>query len=256
MKKSALLPTALSVLGLLCSSVVLGQERYPEPLPNADIGQIRKTTAVSGHDMEYDPLVGDIINHVNLDSLIANVRILSGEDSTWVNGSKVRIQHRVSDLGNDLAADYIKNQLERLENLEVYDQTYSEGGRNIYAIQPGILYPEEHYILCAHYDAVDDYCADDNASGVAAVLEAARLLSQYCLKYTLVYALWDEEEIGKTGSGYYSDRARANNREILGVLNMDMIGWDSDKDRLVEIHSNDIAHSDSLDHLLLINNSD
>ena len=36
----------------------------------------------------------------------------------------------------------------------------------------------------------------DNASGSAAVLEAARILSQYCVDYTIKYAFWDEEERG------------------------------------------------------------
>jgi len=57
-------------------------------------------------------------------------------------------------------------------------------------VQEGYLYPEKQFIICAHYDAVDVYCADDNATGVAAVIEAARILSQYNFKYTLIYALW------------------------------------------------------------------
>ena len=143
--------------------------------------------------LSYDPLIETIIDQTNLDSLIAYVRILSGEDSVWIDGLKVRIQHRVSGLGNDLAADYIKKQLETY-NLEVYDQIYSADGRNIYAIQPGYLYPEKQYIICAHYDAVDDYGADDNASGVAAVLETARILSHHEFQYTLVYALLENEK--------------------------------------------------------------
>ncbi len=254
MKRTIELQTAIIGFGLLCSSVVPGQDKYPGSLPEADLSQVGQSYAVPGHDTEYDPVVGEIIDRTNLDSLIAYVRILSGEDSVWINGSKVRIENRKSDPGNNLAADYIKNKLDSYE-LEVYDQSYSEEGRNIYAVQPGILHPEEEYIICAHYDAVDDYCADDNASGVAAVLEAARLLSQYNINYTLIYAFWDQEEIGTVGSRYYASQAMNDQAEIRGVLNLDMLGWDSNDDGLVDIHSDDVADSDSLANLLLINNS-
>ena len=155
------------------------------------------------HSQTYNLFIEELISQTNLDSLVSFVRILSGEDSVIIGGTKVVIHHRISNNNNDLAADYIKQKLEGY-GLDTYDQVYSTHGRNIYAIQPGILYPDEQYIICAHYDAVDFYCADDDASGVAAVLEAARILSNYELDYTLIYALWDEEEIGLIGSGYYA----------------------------------------------------
>ncbi len=254
MKRFIELPIFLLGFSLLYSSVVLGQDTYPKLLPGVNLNQVQQSSIVPEFDLKYDPVVGDIINLIHLDSLISYVRILSGEDSIWINGSQVRIQNRQSDPGNDLAANYIMNKLDSYD-LEVFDQAYSEQGRNVYAVQPGILYPEKEYIICAHYDAVADFCADDNASGVAAVLEAARLLSSYNLKHTLVYAFWDQEEIGLVGSRNYASRAQADQKEILGVLNMDMIGWDSDGDRLVDIHSSDVASSDSLANMLLVNNS-
>jgi len=241
----------LSLL-ILYSSIILGQEKY-QRLPNVDISQIWHSASIPEHNMQHDPQIDNIINQTNLDSLISFVRILSGEDSVWIAGTRVRIQHRISN-DNDLAADYIKQKLESY-NLDVYDQIFRADGRNVYAIQPGYLYPEKQYIICAHYDAVDDYGADDNASGVAAVLEAARILSPYDFNYTLVYALWDEEEIGFFGSQYYAAQASLNQSDIIGVLNIDMIGWDSNADGLSDIHSSNIANSDSLANLLMITNS-
>jgi len=89
--------TIILSLVVLCSSVILGQEQFPRSLPKVDISQIWHFSDVPEHNMVYDPLIDDIINQTNLDSLIAYVRILSGEDSVWIDGSKVRIQHRVSD---------------------------------------------------------------------------------------------------------------------------------------------------------------
>ena len=202
------------------------------------------------YSQTYNPFIEELINQTNLDSLVSFVRILSGEDSVMIGGTKVVIHHRISNVNNDLAADYIKQKLE-VYGLDTYDQVYySSYGRNIYAIQPGILYPDEQYIICAHYDAVDFYCADDDASGVAAVLEAARILSNYQLDYTLIYALWDEEEIGLYGSAYYANQAFSNNDNILGVVDLEMFGWDGNDDGKMDIHTKDIANSVELANLV------
>lgn len=66
--------------------------------------------------------------------------------------------------------------------------------------------------------------ADDNASGAAVVLEAARLLSSIQTPYTIIFALWDEEEIGLIGSANYARHAVQSGEQILGIVNMDMLG--------------------------------
>ena len=198
----------------------------------------------------YDPFIADLMNQTNLDSLTSFVRILSGEDSVKLGDSTVLIQHRINYPGNDLAAEYLKQKLESY-GLDTYDQLYSEDGRNIYAIQPGTLYANQLFLICAHYDAVDYYCADDDASGVAAVLEAARILSSCQFNYTIIYALWDEEEFGRIGSSYYASQADSNNSDIQGVLNLEMFGWDEDNDGLIDIHTRDIANSVALANLLI-----
>ena len=82
------------------------------------------------------------------------------------------------------------------------------------------------------------------------MLEAARILSNYEFDYTLIYALWDEEEIGLFGSGYYADQAFANNDDILGVVNIDMAGWDGNDDGKMDIHTTNIANSIALANLV------
>jgi len=202
----------------------------------------------------HNPFIEELMNQTNLDSLISYVRILSGEDSVLIGYSTVLITHRSSRFGNDLAAEYIKQKLEDL-GLETYDQRYSEEGRNIYSIQPGTVFPQKYFIYCAHYDSKDrfepvKYCADDNASGVAGVLEAARILSKHQFQYSIIYALWDEEEIGLTGSKFFAAQADSNNMDIVSVLNFDMGGWDSDDDGLIDIHTRDIANSLDLAYFL------
>ncbi|MBN2366251.1 MAG: hypothetical protein JXL67_08780, partial [Calditrichaeota bacterium] len=115
-----------------------------------------------------DPFVQDIINQTNLDSLISYVRILSGEDSVTIRGNRVLITNRTSStIQQDWAADYVKQKLRSFQ-LDVLDQYFGTNGRNIFAVQPGLIHTSQRYIICAHYDGVTSYCADDNASGTAA----------------------------------------------------------------------------------------
>jgi len=153
-----------------------------------------------------------------------------------------------------MAASYIKQKLQSY-GLPAYDQNFSSTGRNVYAVQLGTLYPNKKYIICAHYDDMPSGTtapgADDNASGTAAVIEAARIFTQYNSKYTIIYALWDEEEQGLIGSAYYALQAFNSGDSIMGVINLDMITWDSNSDNKAEIHTRPIANSIALKDLML-----
>ncbi len=190
----------------------------------------------------FGQTVSDLINQVSQSGIEQMVRDLSGENTTTVGGNTVTIQHRVSSQGNNLAADYISERLISY-GLNVSAIDYSTGGRNIVAIQLGTVNPNNIYIISAHYDSVTDHGADDNASGVAAVMESARILSNYGFENTIIYALWDEEEQGLIGAANYANDAAANSANILAVLNMDMIGYDGDNDKLFDIDVRNIANS-------------
>lgn len=197
--------------------------------------------------------VGDFVKECNLSILKATMDELSGEVPTKVNGNTVTIKNRVSSKGNDVAADYIKQKLNSF-GLTAVDQVYkagATGGRNVYAIQTGKTKPNDIYIICGHYDAVADYCADDNLSGTITALEAARILSKYCFESTIIYAFWDEEEIGLVGSKYYATAAKNKKDNILGVLNIDMNAYDSDNDKNFDIDLNSNANSVAMKDLLL-----
>ncbi len=96
---------------------------------------------------------------------------------------------------------------------------------NVVATQTGTLYPSQIYIVGAHYDSVNNPGADDNASGVALVLEAARVLSQYDSAYTIRYMAFDREEQGLIGSGAYAAEHASDN--ILGMISADMVAYDT-----------------------------
>ena len=202
-----------------------------------------------------DILVQALANQTNLDTLVYYVNVLSGEDSVIINGSRYLITSRNAfQPGNDLAADFIYQTLEKT-GLPTYDQNYSASGRNVFAIQTGTDYSDQQFIICAHYDDMPTSAiapgADDNASGTAAVLEAARILSRVQTPYTVIYALWDEEEIGLVGSSNYAQQDYLTGDNILGVVNLEMFGWDGNDDGKFEIHTRPVANSLNLANLIV-----
>jgi len=215
---------------------------------------------IPGNSYSQNPVVQSIIYQVNIDSLIFFVEELSGEVSTIIGGTPYTILSRHKEQpGNDKAADYIKQKFEYY-GLTVYNQQFRSAGRNVYGVQTGTEFPNQKYIICGHYDDMPPGPiapgADDNGSGTAAVLEAARIFSQYSFPYTVIYALWDEEEQGLFGSDYYASQAAASGDSILGVLNLDMVAYDSDSNDIADIHIRDVGSTFRLKDKMLQVNSD
>lgn len=106
-------------------------------------------------------------------------------------------------------------------------------GSNVVATIPGTVSPEEILIVGAHYDSwsrggtarVFAPGADDNASGTAAVMEVARVLAGRRFDFTVRVVAFGAEEYGLHGSRYHAQAARARGDRIIGVLNLDMIGY-------------------------------
>ncbi len=197
-----------------------------------------------------NPTIQSIINATNLDSLMFSIEELSGEVSTIIDGSVYTItsRHKFSD-GNAKAAVYLKQRLDSY-GLTAFYQNFGSLGINVLAEKTGTEFPNQKIIICGHYDSMPSGStapgADDNGSGTAAVIEAARVLQNYSFPYTIVFALWDEEEQGLVGAHHYSDVAAAAGDSILGVVNMDMIAWDQNDDGVVRVHTRDINESNAI----------
>ncbi len=108
-------------------------------------------------------------------------------------------------------------------HLETFDQT----GANVLAERKGST-NAGRVILSAHYDHIRG-CrgADDNASGVAVVLEAARQLREATPLRTLTLAFWDREEQGLEGSMFHAGEARKRGDDILVAFSLDSVGFAS-----------------------------
>ena len=200
-----------------------------------------------------------ILDSVNIDTLMFRTAELSGERGVFVNGVVDTIFSRNRNRpGNELAFKFIRNKLISY-GYQVDSASFgSSGGKNIWAKKTGMLYPNKKVILCAHYDAMPNGPispgADDNGAGVATVLEAARILIDYNFEYTIVFALWDDEEYGLLGSANYANSAYVADDSIHGVINMDAIAHDSDNDAVARVHAKPIGNSEAIaDTVLSVN---
>lgn len=182
-----------------------------------------------------NPFISELLEQVNQQNLSKHVCVLSGADSVRINKINTIITSRqVGHPDHDKARDYLKSVLKEYgyQPEEVYFYWYDHEICNLLAIKPGCLYPNQTYILCAHYDSYNPTAgepapgADDNASGIAAVLESARILQNVTTDYSIIFAFWDAEEKGRWGSEHYAFNADQDNDTILGVINLDMIAYD------------------------------
>jgi Tol biopolymer transport system component len=141
----------------------------------------------------------------------------------------------ISRPGNKLAADYLFRTYASFGYEPAYqwlENRNALGGKtaNVIATLRGTVNPELVYVVSSHYDSVaGGPGADDDSSGTAALLEAARVLADNPQPATIVFASFTGEESGLLGSREFVRQAVANKMQIVGALNNDMIGFANDQ---------------------------
>lgn len=160
-----------------------------------------------------------------------------------------RFLGKIFDLSIEKVSRYIYNEFQSM-GLEVRYQTWKQEltirnlwnppgykgwleGKNIEATLPGTdESSNEIYVMVAHYDTTrDSPGADDDGSGIAAMLSAAKLMSQYSFNHTIRFVTVSGHEQGLFGSYSYAKEARNNNDNIVATLCVDMIGYPGPNDR-------------------------
>lgn len=134
-------------------------------------------------------------------------------------------------LSNSKSGEWVRSQFVSFDGLRVTDDvSFGENGMrtsNIVAELPGTTKPEEVILVGAHFDAFWQG-ADDNSSGVAAMVELARVLSKYRFERTIRFVGFDLEEIGIIGSHRY---VKAHpDEKVVTALVFDCIGYYSDEE--------------------------
>lgn len=171
--------------------------------------------------LDPDPFIVDLLEEVSATNLTATVQHLQDYGT--------RNAYQPSSIE---AQNWIKEQFENLGlPVELQDFTMPGGpaSDNVIATFEGTKYPDEYIVMGCHYDSYS-YAglapgADDNATGVAGVLEIARILTQYEFDRTIIFCTFSGEEYGLYGSEAYADRCAQQGMNIHGYLNMDMTGY-------------------------------
>jgi hypothetical protein len=194
---------------------------------------------------QTDTRIYDIIQSVSAERIETDIRTLANF------GTRNTFSDTVSTTrGIGAARRWIKSEFETISKdckncLNVFYQkdyvTTNDGERipkdtwivNVVAIQKGTKYPNRYIIMTGDIDSRNsdtmDYTGDapganDNASGMAGTIEAARVLSKYQFESSIIYLGLAGEEQGLFGGKGFAEYAKKNNWEIIGVFNNDMIG--------------------------------
>ena len=213
-----ILVCAPRVIGLCMVTVIVGvlegcQPHTPPPLSSS-------IPDLSPWPIPSPTLKDQVINEITEEGVMAHIEELAITIGTRPAGSPAEAQ----------AVDYMASQFQRW-GYHIEHQPFTTNLRsgvtvsssNIIATRPGA---EQWLVVGGHLDSVvDSSGAVDNASGIAAVLETARLLSKIDTHYTLVFIGFGSEEDGSpNGSEYYVESLDQQTEQIVAMLNIDAIG--------------------------------
>ncbi len=150
-----------------------------------------------------------------------------GAARRWI---KAEFENTSTKCNNCLNVFYQKDLVKKGENKRIVKDVWVV---NVVAIQKGTKYPNRYIIMSGDIDSrvsdpnnytSDSPGANDNASGMAGTIEAARVLSKYKFENSIIYLGLSGEEQGLFGGKGFAVFALENDMEIIGILNNDMIG--------------------------------
>ncbi|MEI7595830.1 MAG: M20/M25/M40 family metallo-hydrolase [Bacteroidota bacterium] len=235
---------------------------------------------------KIDSLVYDYLNEINKDSIRSTIQSLQNFQTRFM------LDTNRKSIANFIKDKYIKmgyentvidsfltiSNFDYFYNIVIQDTTWQY---NVVATLQGVKYPDSICIVGAHYDSFSDSAlvrktpgADDDASGIAAAIEIARVFKNrnYQPEMSVKFIAFAAEELilfsTESGSSFYAKKAKANNEKIKFIANNDMIGYDKTTSNWrshfncftgmtwIKDYSSYIAESYSLiTPLILINNS-
>ncbi len=239
MKPDSIVPLLLATAVLAVGSVTPAPAQVVPP-PRAE-GEAEAPAPPP----DVDPRILEIVESSSPERIEADIRKLAGF------GTRNTMSDTLSDSrGIGAARRWIKAEFDRISEdcggcLEVeYQRTLVEGDPesritedtwvvNVIATLRGTRYPDRYVIMSGDIDSrassstdatTDAPGANDNASGMAGTIEAARLLSKHRFPTSVVFVGLSGEEQGLYGGRHMAAMAKEEGWEIVGVLNNDMIG--------------------------------
>ena len=239
------------------------QPVIPTPIPTApplpgfpSVSGEQVTDPVSDVVPAIDPGIAALVNAVSQQQLMSYVQTLEGFGTRNSFSAVDR-----EDYGIGGARRWIFSEFERVGNgrLQVSfdDFNLSYNGstaqqRNVVATLPGSGSGDGIIIVTAHYDnrpqeVTDGFSratgANDNASGVALLLETARILSSRDWNQTILFIAMAAEEQETAGARHFAQNAFLDNMNVLGVINYDAIGGRAGIPQSVRLFADNLRES-------------
>jgi leucyl aminopeptidase len=227
------------------------------PLPRVSRGWTDATPEVT-YACAYNPVIDDLLAQTTTTQWLDWIEKLSGAEPITVGNTDHVTQtrhssHMFSGDPTARAFDFAVQQIQSWHyppadlELDPYTGLGGQTWQNLVLTIPGQTLPQEVVLLTGHLDSITFSStspapgANDNGSGIATLFEAARLLRQLRFERTIQIVWFTGEEDGLIGSeAFVADHPMGN---VLGVVNLDMFGWDGDGDRCFEIHAGTIPAS-------------
>lgn len=207
------------LLGILLSWSLLSAQTDPR------IYEIIQSVSPERIQNDITTLAGFGTRHT-LSDTVSQTRGI-GAARRWIKQEFEKIS---ADCGGCLRVFYQKNLVKAAENQRIPKDVWVV---NVVAVQQGSKYPNRYVMMSGDIDSrvsdPNNYTSDapganDNASGMAGALEAARVLSNYSFENSIVYAGLSGEEQGLFGGRGLAQYIKGNNWELIGIMNNDMIG--------------------------------
>jgi len=194
---------------------------------------------------QTDQKIYNIINNVSADRIKKDIKTLTefgtrntfsdtisntrgiGAARRWIKSEFETIS---KDCNNCINVFYQKDLVTKKSNNRVPHDAWIV---NVVAVQKGTKYPNRYIIMSGDIDSRNSNGSDftndapganDNASGMAGTIEAARVLSKYKFENSIIYLGLSGEEQGLFGGAGMAKYAKDKGWDIIGVLNNDMIG--------------------------------
>jgi hypothetical protein len=238
------------------------------------LDSIRAINAIKNdlRSLGYQPMI-DTFSYINNKNLINVIADLPGEGyfkSVPDISEQIRKvflkypfihpeEEWIDQIANIVGNDWLKEQnlegtnpldlRKKLEEIFLKDSTWWSNESSLTGLGSQMI------IVCCHLDSTgkssetitNPYIpssdpapgADDNASGMAGVLALSKYLSQFRGKFrhTIRFCFFNAEEVGRLGSFDYATYLKEKGTQIKAVINLDMIGYNTDQNRIFEIHA-------------------
>ncbi|WP_199610290.1 M20/M25/M40 family metallo-hydrolase [Flocculibacter collagenilyticus] len=176
---------------------------------------------------------------INQTRLMADLHLLSDD---WMQGRKT------GTTGNKRAQQFLEYRFTQL-GLRKFNHSYkqpfrypsgfsSRAGTNLVAMLTGTQFADQYIVITAHYDHLGKQGnrifngADDNASGVAAMLALARYLTAHAPRHSIIFVATDAEEVGLYGAKAFVANPPVDQNKIVLNINLDMVAQGGKRKRL------------------------